>query len=254
LRFQDKVVFITGSGAGIGRATALRLASEGAAVACTDVDKQRADETALMIRERGGKAISAEADVRDPDALRRALDATLQEWGKVTHLVNNAGILRWGCLGDMSDEAWDSTFDVNVKGVYRTTEVVSPAIAEAGGGAIVNLSSVSAHVIACPDGELNADNYDTSKAAVPLLTKSLAHDLAPKNIRVNAVAPGLVATELSGPDHPKAAEDPGFQERVLIKRAGRPDEIAAAIGFLLSDDASYVTGAELVVDGGYLVR
>jgi glucose 1-dehydrogenase/3-oxoacyl-[acyl-carrier protein] reductase len=182
------------------------------------------------------------------------LEATLKEWAKVTHLVNNAGILRWGFLGDMSDEAWDSTYDVNVKGMYRTTEVVAPAIVEAGGGAIVNLSSVSAHVIICPDGELNADNYDTSKAAVPLLTKSLAHDLAPKNIRVNCVAPGLVATELSGPDHAKMAETADFQNRALIKRAGRPEEIAAAIAFLLSDEASYITGEELVVDGGYLVR
>jgi glucose 1-dehydrogenase/3-oxoacyl-[acyl-carrier protein] reductase len=254
MRFEGKVVFVTGAGAGIGRATAIRLASEGAAVACTDVDKKRADETAAMIRGQGGKAISVEADVRDPQALRRALEATLKEWGKVTHLVNNAGIFRGGVLGDMSDEAWDSTFDVNVKGVYRTTEVVAPAIVEAGGGAIVNLSSVSAHVIVCPDGELNADNYDTSKAVVPVLTKSLAHDLAPKNIRVNCVAPGLVATNLTGPDHAKMAEMDSFRDRVLIKRAGQPEEIAAAIAFLLSDDASYITGAELLVDGGYLVR
>lgn len=254
MRFQDKVVFITGSGAGIGRATAIRLASEGAAVACTDVDKKKADETAQMINEAGGKALSAEADVRDSGALTQALDATLSEFGKVTHLVNNAGIALEGYLGDTSDEAWDKTFDVNVKGMYRTTEIVAPAIAEAGGGAVVNLSSISAHVVVAPDGEPNAHHYDTSKGAIPMLTKSLAHDLGPKSIRVNAVAPGLVATQLTGPDHPMIAKLDSFRSHVLIKRAARPEEIAAAIAFLLSDDASYITGAELLVDGGYYVR
>jgi glucose 1-dehydrogenase/3-oxoacyl-[acyl-carrier protein] reductase len=251
VRFDGKVVFITGAGHGIGRATALRLASEGAAVVATDVRADTAEETAAAIRAADGRAVAAEVDVRDRAQIASALEAALREFGSVTHLVNNAGLVTMFGLADLTEEQWDLVLDVNLKGMFLATQTVAPAIAAAGGGAIVNLSTVESEVVVA-SGPNCQPHYNASKGGVRMLTKALAHELGPMNIRVNAVAPGGINTGFAGGDLDSPEARAFIEPRQIIKRPGLPEEIAAAIAFLLSDDASYITATQLGVDGGWL--
>ena len=246
------VAFITGAGSGIGRATALRLAANGAAVLCFDKRVAGAEETASLIRDSGGRAEPAAGDVRDRGDLERALAHAQAKLGPVTHLVNNAGVITPHGLADLSEEDWDFVVDINLKGQFLTAQVVAPAIREAGGGAIVNLSTVEAEVIVAT-GPSAQPHYNASKGGVKMLTKALAYELAP-SIRVNCVAPGPVATQfMPGADYDSSAARQFLESRMLIPRPAQPDEIAGVISFLLSDEASFITGIQLPVDGGWLV-
>jgi NAD(P)-dependent dehydrogenase (short-subunit alcohol dehydrogenase family) len=253
MRFSKKGIFVTGAGSGIGRATSLRLASEGAALLCFDRNAQTAEETAVLIRQQGGTAIAAEGDVRDRKSIERAVELALDHFGSLSYLVNNAGLVRMSGFEDITEEEWDFVMDVNLKGQFLTAQVVAPAIATAGGGAIVNLSTVESEVIVA-SGPHCQPHYNASKGGVRMLTKALAHELADKHIRVNAVAPGPVATGFSGADLEAPEAQATFHARMLIPRPAKPEEIAAAIAFLLSDDASFITGIQLPVDGGWLVH
>ena len=252
MRFTDKVVFITGAGSGIGRATAIRLASEGAALLCLDVNERAAEETAAFIRQQGSAAVASQGDVREKASTKRALEAALHTFGKVTCLVNNAGVVTMTGFDDVTEQEWDFVLDVNLKGQFLTAQVVAPAIAQAGGGAIVNLSSIEAEVVVS-SGAHPQPHYNASKGGVQMLTKALAYELASKNIRVNAVAPGPIATLFTGSSIETPEALAFLRTRFLIPRPGKPEEIAAAIAFLLSDDASFITGVQLPVDGGWLV-
>jgi NAD(P)-dependent dehydrogenase (short-subunit alcohol dehydrogenase family) len=252
-RFEDGVAFVTGAAAGIGRATALRLAAEGAAVLCFDLDGPAAEETAGSIERDGGRALGVGGDVRVRADLERALEAALERFGRVTYLVNVAGTVTMHGLDDMPEEAWDHVLDVNLKGVFLATQVVAPAIARHGGGAVVNISSIEAEVVIAT-GPHCTPHYNASKGGVAMLTKALAYELAARNVRVNAVAPGAIVTGFGGLDRRAPEVLRVFEGKLLIERLGRPEEIAAAVAFLLSDDASYITGVQLPVDGGYLVR
>jgi NAD(P)-dependent dehydrogenase (short-subunit alcohol dehydrogenase family) len=251
VRFDGKVALVTGAGHGIGQATALRLASEGAAVASTDIRPDGAEEAAATIRENGGRAIGVAMDVRDREAIRAARDATVEAFGKITHLVNNAGLVTMHGLFEITDEQWNLVMDVNLKGQFLVSQTVAPAIAEAGGGAIVNLTTVESEVVVA-SGPHCQPHYNASKGGVKLLTKALAHELGPMDIRVNSVAPGSVNTGFSGADLDSPEARAFLEPRQIIKRSAQPEEIAAAIAFLLSDDASYTTGTQLAVDGGWL--
>jgi NAD(P)-dependent dehydrogenase (short-subunit alcohol dehydrogenase family) len=253
MRFEGRVALVTGAGSGIGRATSLRLAGEGAAVVCFDVRRESVLESVALIERDGGRALATVGDVRDRVSVADALGAGLDRYGKLTHLVNNAGVVEMAGLDEITDESWDYVLDVNLKGQFITAQVASPAIARAGGGAIVNLSTVEAEVVAA-SGAHCQPHYTASKGGVKMLTKALAHELAPSGIRVNAVAPGPVATTFAGVDFDSPAVKEYLGRRMLIPRPAAPEEIAAAIAFLLSDEASFITGTQLVVDGGWLVH
>lgn len=252
-RFDGSGAFVTGAGSGIGRATSVRLAADGAAVLCLDLNPAGAEETVGQIEAAGGRAVAAAGDVRVRADLQAALAVALERFGSVRYLVNNAGLITMTGLDALTEEEWDLVMDVNLKGMFLASQVVTPAIAEAGGGAVVNLSTVEAEVVAA-SGPHCQPHYNASKGGVKMLTKALAHELAPLHIRVNAVAPGPIETGFAGIDWSDPAVGEELAGRMLIPRPGKPSEVAAAISFLLSDDASFVTGIQLPIDGGWLVH
>ena len=251
---SGRVAFVTGAGSGIGRATARRLASEGAAVAVVDIRLDAAEETASTIGEAGGTAVAFDADVRERAAVESARDGALEKLGPIRYLVNNAGLVRMSTLDELEEDEWDLVLDTNLKSMYLVTRAVAPAIAESGGGAIVNLSTIESEVVVASQGHPQV-HYNASKGGVKMLMKALAVELADRNIRVNSVAPGPIATSFIPGGDLRSPEAWAFlKDRILVGRVGEPEDVAAAISFLLSDEASYITGAQLPVDGGWLTR
>ena len=251
---SGRVALITGAGSGIGRATALRLASEGAAVAVVDVRLEAAEETVAAIAAAGGTGVAFDADVRDRSEIESARNGAVNAFGHIDYLVNNAGLVRMSPLDELSEDEWDLVLDTNLKGMYIVTKAVAPAIAEAGGGAIANLATIESEVVVASSGHPQV-HYNASKGGVKMLTKALAVELADRSIRVNAVAPGPIATSFIPGGDLRSPEAWAFmKERILVGRVGEPEDVAAAISFLLSDDASFITGAVLPVDGGWLTR
>ena len=249
---SGRAALITGAGSGIGRATARRLASEGAAVAVVDVRLDAARETVDMIADDGGSSEAFEADVRVPAQVEEARDAAVDALGPIRYLVNNAGLVRMSPFDDLSEDEWDLVLDTNLKGMYVVTRAIAPVIADAGGGAIVNLSTIEAEVVVASTGHPQV-HYNASKGGVKMLTKALAVELSDRHIRVNAVAPGAIATSFIPGGNLRSPEAwDSMKDRMLVPRVGEPEDVAAAISFLLSDDASYITGVQLPVDGGWL--
>jgi glucose 1-dehydrogenase/3-oxoacyl-[acyl-carrier protein] reductase len=254
VRHQGKNAFITGAGSGIGRATAQRLASEGAKVVVTDVDLAAAEATVALIEADGGVALAASVDVRDSEQITAAAERAMEDWGALHLLVNNAGVVTKHSFDDLTEEAWDLVFDINLKGQFLVARALASHIAASGGGAIVNLSTVEALVVVT-SGTTAQPHYNASKGGVPMLTKALAVELAGRGIRVNCVAPGPIATnffDLEGVTSDAAMEFMG--QRLLVKRIGQPEDIASAVSWLLSDEAGWVDGIQLPVDGGWLTR
>ena len=249
-----RVALVTGAGSGIGRAIAMRLAGERASVVVADVRLDAAAETASMIEARGTRALATELDVRDPTRAATARDAALEAFGAVHYLVNNAGLVRMSPLDDLDEDEWDLVLDTNLKGMYVVTRAVAPAIGDAGGGAIVNMSTIESEVVVSSAGHPQV-HYNASKGGVKMLTKALAVELSHRRIRVNAVAPGPIATAFIPGGDLRSPEAWAFMsQRLLVERVGEPEDVAAAVSFLLSDEASFITGAQLPVDGGWLTR
>ncbi|MDQ1122016.1 SDR family NAD(P)-dependent oxidoreductase [Microbacterium trichothecenolyticum] len=251
---HGKVALITGAGSGIGRETALRLAAEGARIAVADISADAADETVALIRAQHGEALPLVFDVRDREAIARGVQIVVDVYGGLDYLVNNAGVVTKHSFETLTEEAWDFVVDVNLKGQFLVSQVAAPVLARSGGGAIVNLSTLEATVVVT-SGTTAQPHYNASKGGVPMLTKALAVELAAQGTRVNCVAPGPIATNFFDLDAVTSEEGQAFMnQRLLIKRVGRPADIAAAVSFLLSDDASFITGIQLPVDGGWLTR
>ena len=244
---EGRAAIVTGAAHGIGAACAARLAQDGAAVALWDVDEAAGEALAATLVAQGRRAVFARCDVSKLDQVQAALAATLQAFGRVDALVNNAGIFKAADFLDITEADWDAVIAVNLKGAFLVGQAVAREMVKAGGGgAIVNMSSVNG-VLAIP----NIASYNASKGGINQLTRAMALALADKGIRDNAVAPGTIATELAaravlGSDEARAR----ILGRTPLKRLGEPDEIADVVAFLLSSAASYLTGEIVYVDGG----
>ncbi|HEY0674850.1 MAG TPA: glucose 1-dehydrogenase [Immundisolibacter sp.] len=250
-RVSGKVVFITGAASGMGRAHALRLAGEGASLAITDRNEKGLAETLAAVQATGAQAAAWPHDVTDEAAWERVVDAACGRFGRIDVLVNNAGIAHsTTSVLDLSTDEWDRVMAINARGVFLGLRTVGRTMRDQGGGSIINISSVFGIV-----GGAMASPYCASKGAVRLLTKAAAADLADFNIRVNSVHPGLIDTPmLDG----LLAREGEVRDRMLgvhlQRRAADPDEVSSAVLFLASDESSFMTGSEVVVDGGWTAR
>ncbi|MDM8000781.1 MAG: glucose 1-dehydrogenase [Dehalococcoidia bacterium] len=248
-KLADKVALITGAGSGIGRATALLFANEGARVVVADFVPQGGHETVKMIREAGGQALFVEVNVTKSSDVQRMIRSAVDEYGKLDVLFNNAGMQgKYIMTADLPEEVWDNIIATNLRGVFLGCKYAIPIMLTQGGGVIINTAS-SAGIMGLPGSQA----YCASKAGVILLTKAAALEYADKNIRINCICPGGIVTPLAGIGKPMTdvTSVPLFHQSQAMRRFGQPEEVARAALYLASDDSSFVTGTALMVDGGW---
>jgi 3-oxoacyl-[acyl-carrier protein] reductase len=243
----NRIAFITGASRGIGRACALALSAGGARVVLAARHIEKLEEVAVEVRSSGGEAFVIAIDLASPDSIKEAFAKASKDFGRIDILVNNAGLTRDGLALRMKRDDWDAVIQTNLSGSFFCIQQVLPGMVRERWGRIVNITSVVGE-----SGNAGQANYVASKAGLIGLTKSLAQELASRNITVNAVAPGFVETDMTASlsDELKAK----ITEAVPLKRMGRPEEIAAAVKFLCGDDAAYITGHVLDVNGGMFMR
>jgi 3-oxoacyl-[acyl-carrier protein] reductase len=239
----NRVAFVTGSSRGIGRATALTLSKAGFDIVVASFELEKNEEVAAEIRAGGGNAVTADLNLTAPDSIKAAFSKVLKELGRVDVLVNNAGITRDGLAMRMKPDDWNLVMQINLNGAFAAIQQVLPAMMKARWGRIINISSVVGQA-----GSAGQSNYAASKAGLIGLTKALAQEVASRNITVNAVAPGYIQTDMTAvlPEEVKAK----ILASVPLQRMGQPEDIANAVKFLASDEAAYITGQILAVNGG----
>jgi len=245
-RLANRTAVITGAGRGIGEATAHRFAGEGAAVVVADVDTDAGQQTVTAIQDAGGEATFIEADVTDTDAVHDLVTGAIESFGGLDILVNNAGITADATLKKMNEEAFDRVVEVNLKGVFNTTKAALPHLTDSDAGRILNAASIVGRY-----GNFGQTNYVATKSGVIGMTKTWARELGRDGVTVNAVAPGFVETEMMD-TVPENVID-GITDRTPLGRLGTPEDIANAYCFLASDEAAFITGAVIGVDGGLVL-
>jgi 3-oxoacyl-[acyl-carrier protein] reductase len=246
VRLKDKVAFITGAAQGIGREIALAFAGEGADIVVVDINLPKAVKTQADIEALGRKSLALELDVADYTRVSEAVNKILDKFGKVDILVNNAGITKDGLLLRMGDAEWDAVINVNLKGTFNCTRAVSRVMVKQHSGKIINIASIIGII-----GNAGQSNYSASKAGIIALTKTTARELASRNINVNAIAPGFIQTDMTAklPEELKQK----MLEAIPLGKFGSPVDVAKVCVFLASEEASYITGQTIVVDGGMVM-
>lgn len=240
---ENRVAFITGASRGIGRATALRLSRAGFRIVVASPEVDNNEKVAEEIRGAGGTAMTLDFDLTSLDSIKQGVAAALKEFGRIDVLVNNAGITRDGLAVRMKPEDWQLVLQINLSGAFYTAQQVLPGMMRERWGRIVNIASVVGQM-----GNAGQANYVSSKAGIIGLTKALAHEVASRNITVNAVAPGFIETDMTA-KLPQEVKD-RMLAAVALRRFGRPEDVANAVNFLVSDEADYITGHVLNVNGG----
>lgn len=246
MRLKDKVTIITGAGSGIGKGTALLFGKEGAKVVVADVNEKGGEETASEIRQNGGESFYAKLDVSNREQVKNIVQETLNKYGKIDVLINNAGIIQDALVVKMTEEQWDSVININLKGPFNCIQAVVGTMIEKGGGVIINVSSIVGLY-----GNIGQTNYAAAKAGLIGMTKTLGKELGKKGIRVNAIAPGFIFTPMTATIPEKILEM--MKEKTPLKRLGLPEDVANTLLFLASDEASFINGAVISVDGGLLL-
>ncbi|TWD92344.1 NAD(P)-dependent dehydrogenase (short-subunit alcohol dehydrogenase family) [Neobacillus bataviensis] len=249
MKLSEKTAIVTGGGSGIGRAAALRFAKEGAKVVVADIDSIDGEETANYIREHEGSSIFVKTDVADPEQIKRLIETTTSTFGGLHIMFNNAGVGNLEVRSvDLSVEEWDRVVDINLKGVFLGIKYAVPALIKSGGGSIINTSSLLGL-----KGQKFVSAYNASKAGVVVLTQNAALEYGKYHIRVNAIAPGVIDTKIIDNWKQNERKWPIISRANALGRIGTPEEVANAVLFLASDEASFITGATLSVDGGGLM-
>ncbi len=258
MRVKDKIVVLTGAASGIGRSTAILFAKEGAIQILSDISEEGLKETLELIEDRKDKTTIMKVDVRNPDEVKNMIDSTIEKYGRIDVLIVNAGVVRVGPIETFPDEDYDLLINVNLKGTHYTCKYAVPYFKKQKSGSIITLASVAAHI-----GQVAHANYCSTKAGVLGYTRALALDLAPYNVRVNSVSPGATDTPMLQGDVAKQARDRGvtyeevkkeFEQEGVMGRWATPEEIATGILYLATDESSYITGADLRIDGGWTTQ
>ncbi len=249
-KLNGRVAIVTGARRGMGRTHCLALADLGARVVVSDIDVKDCEKVVEEIQERGGDAIAIECDISKKEEVEAMMEKTKEEYGNLDILVNNAGVVNFKNFFEIAQEDWDRVMNINLKGYFLCTQAAAEIMKEGGGGSIVNIGSIAMGQVGI--GFPNAVPYVTSKGGIAGMTEALSIDLAQYNIRINLVAPGIIETPMIDPVKQDKEALEGILSNLPLKRLGKPEEISGVVAFLASDASSYMTGAVINVDGGWL--